>query len=218
MELNKWLTDNINLISVLNITLTILLTALNVWFARNSQKYSAESLRQNEKIRIENNTPNLIAYFDSKDLQIVSFKLANIGVNAAKEIKVKLTPKNRTVLPKDLLNSHMLNEGVAFLAPGQTLSAVAGGFIEIMDSERNFPNFEVTVKFKDIDDNQYVRAYVLDLNMYSGNYATRERGLTELNKELNTIEKHVRKAVRLYEVRDRREREQLINKSRRIRG
>ena len=37
MSFNQWLTENSNFVTFINITLTILLTALNVWFARNSQ-------------------------------------------------------------------------------------------------------------------------------------------------------------------------------------
>ncbi|QWU14269.1 hypothetical protein SAMN04487895_101565 [Paenibacillus sophorae] len=218
MNFNQWATENVNLIGVFNITLTILLTALNVWFARNSQKYSAESLKHNEKIRQENNTPNVIGYFDSNDLQFVSFKLTNRGENAAKNIKINLTTKNGGWLPKDLKNAHMLNEGVAFLAPGQTINALAGSFIEVMDEERNFPSFDIQIDYQDIDSISYSRSYVLDLNMYKGNFSIKEKGLHDLNKDIDKIEQHIRKAVRIYETQDRREREQIKNRTRKIRS
>jgi hypothetical protein len=188
MNFNQWATENVNLVGIFNITLTILLTALNVWFARNSQKYSAESLKQNEKIRYENNTPNIVGYFDSTDLQLVSFILTNRSENAAKNIKISLTTRNGARFPDDLKNANLLNEGVAFLAPGQSIDALTGSFIEIMDESKNFPSFDIQIDYQDIDSNSYSRAYVLDLNMYKGNFSINEKGLHELNKQVDMIE------------------------------
>jgi Na+/phosphate symporter len=218
MNFNQWATENVNLVGIFNITLTILLTALNVWFARNSQKYSAESLKQNEKIRYENNTPNIVGYFDSTDLQLVSFILTNRSENAAKNIKISLTTRNGARFPDDLKNANLLNEGVAFLAPGQSIDALTGSFIEIMDESKNFPSFDIQIDYQDIDSNSYSRAYVLDLNMYKGNFSINEKGLHELNKQVDMIEKHIRKAVSIYGIKDKRERESLKNNSRRIRS
>lgn len=217
MNFNEWASENINIIGVFNITLTILLTALNVWFARNSQRYSAESLKQNERIRQENNTPNVIGYFHSNDLQLVSFLLTNKSDNAAKNIKIHLKPRNGEEVPKDLINAYMLNEGVAFLAPGQTVNALAGSFIEIMDERKNFPIFDIQIDYQDIDSNSYSRSYVLDMNMYKGNFMIKERGLKDIYVQLDLMEKHIRKAVRLYGMQDKREQEKLKNKPRRIR-
>ncbi|MDY8045303.1 hypothetical protein UY416_03230 [Paenibacillus polymyxa] len=204
MSINQWTTENLNLVSLVNIILTILLTALNVWFARNSQKYSADTLRQNEKIRQENNTPNIVAYLESEDLRDVSFKLSNIGINAAKNIQVILTPVNREDLPANLKRIYILNNIVAFLAPNQTLNAFIGSFFELMDTEKTFPIFNICIRFEDLESNLYERSYVVDLNMYAGYENEIYRDIGDIHSELQKIEKQIAKFVQIYDRKERR--------------
>lgn len=193
MDFNEWYIQNGALVGFINIAATVLLTALNVWFARNSQKYSADTVRQNEEVRKENNTPNIIAYFNSENLQIVYFHLSNIGINAAKNIKIKLKPKNRSEVVTNIDKAHMIKEGVAFLAPGQSLTALVAGFKELMDSNKEFPSFYIELTFQDMDNNLYSRSYELDLNMYAGYVNAVPRDIKDIYEEMNKIEQHIGK-------------------------
>lgn len=86
-----------------------------------------------------------------------------------------------------------------------------------MDERKNFPIFDIQIDYQDIDSNSYSRSYVLDMNMYKGNFMIKERGLKDIYVQLDLMEKHIRKAVRLYGMQDKREQEKLKNKPRRIR-
>lgn len=47
------------------------------------------------------------------------------------------------------------------------------------------------------------------MNMYKGKFMIKERGLKDIYVQLDLIEKHIRKAVRLYGMQDKREQEKL---------
>ncbi|OAB45991.1 hypothetical protein [Paenibacillus glacialis] len=209
--MNQWITDNSSIVNFLNVVVIIFLTILNVWFAKNSQKYSAHSLMQNERIRRENNTPNIIAYLDTTDLNFLSFKLSNIGINAAKNIKINLAPMNQTKTNEILEDAFMFKEGVAFLAPNQTLSAHVGSFVELMNDNKDFPTYEVSLAYQDIDQNHYNRTYVIDSNMYNGYYGIMQKNIHDLNKEMKKIEGHFKKTVKIMEIKDKRDREYFKN-------
>lgn len=216
MDFNQWYTQNSSLVGFLNIAFTVLLTALNVWFARNSQKYSADTVRQNEEIRKENNTPNIIAYFNSANLQNVYFHLSNIGNIAAKNIKIELKPKNRSEVATFIDNAHMIKEGVTFLAPGQSLTAFVGGFVQLMDADKNFPSFYIELSYQDIDNNCYSRSYELDLNMYAGFVNSVPRDIRDIYSEMKKIEKHIGKISDNYK-NEIRKNNKMIDKYNRVR-
>ncbi|MBE7896126.1 hypothetical protein [Paenibacillus polymyxa] len=211
MDFNQWYLQNSSLVGFINILLTVLLTALNVWFARNSQRYSADTVRQNEEIRKENNTPNIIAYFNSVNLRNVYFHLSNIGNIPAKDIKIKLKPKNRSVVSTHIDKAHMIKEGVAFLAPGQSLTAFVEGFIQLMDDDKNFPSFYIEINYRDIDNNCYSRSYELDLNMYAGYVNSVPRDIKDVYEEMKKIEKHIGKISDNYK-KEIRKKDKMIEK------
>lgn len=194
MEFNEWYLQNGALVGFINIAATVLLTALNVWFARNSQKYSADTVRQNEEIRAENNTPNIIAHIDINNVNLCFFNLSNHGTIAAKDIKITLVGLNGSTVPELFSKTYMYNNEISFLAPNQTLKALMSYDSLYANGIDNLPSYQLVLNYSDIDNRQYVREYILDLNMYSYQYEVR-RDIHDLTKEIKKIEQHVKKAV-----------------------
>lgn len=194
MDFNQWYNQNSTLVSFINIAATVLLTALNVWFARKSQKYSAETVRHNEGIRLENNTPNIIGFIDLNNAGLCFFNLSNHGSLAAKNIKVELNGVNGSLVPDPFIKTHMYRNVISFLAPNQSLRAVMSYDNLFSRGIDNLPSYQLILNYEDIDNRHYTREYVLDLNMYNYQFEVR-RDMHDLNKEIQKVEKHLKKVA-----------------------
>ncbi|WP_438351382.1 hypothetical protein ACP8HI_12465 [Paenibacillus sp. FA6] len=200
MSLNQWVIDNSTLVGFINIMLTVLLTALNVWFARNSQKYSAHSLKQSERVRKENNTPNITAHFEFEN-GLYYFHVNNFGVNAAKDILIEFTPINEVKELAHLNRSALINKTIGFLAPGQNINTYAGSYQELLNSTKELPIIETKIQYNDLDNNSYERNYVLDINIFKGNIYRKEKSLTDLTNQVKEVDKtlsHIESLFHIY--------------------
>ncbi|MNB93519.1 hypothetical protein D3C75_406530 [compost metagenome] len=197
MSLNQWLTDNSQVVSLFNFSLTIILTIVNVWFAGKSQGYSRDSLKQNERVRKENNTPNVAAHFESKN-GLYYFHVSNFGTNAAKNVMIKYTEINEVKEMEHLKISALINKQIAFLAPNQNINTFAGSFNEIVNSHQELPILDIKITYYDLDDNYYERNYVLDINIFRGNLYTIEKNLTDLTKEIKEVDRTLSNIERLF--------------------
>lgn len=198
MNLNQWLADNTQVVSLFNISLTIILTIVNVWFAGKSQRYSRDSLKQNERVRKDNNTPNIAAHFESKN-GMYYFHVNNFGTNAAKNIKIEFVKINEVKDLKTLERSALLNKNIAFLAPNQNINTFAGSFNDIVNSNKELPILDTKITYYDLDDNHYERNYILDINIFKGNLYTIEKNLTDLTKEIKEVDKTLSNIERLFQ-------------------
>ncbi|UHA72046.1 hypothetical protein [Paenibacillus sp. 481] len=194
---NDWLSENASLIGFISFLLTLFLTGLNVYFAMKSQKYSSDSVKLNSEIRKENNTPNVIVYFDMELMNNLDFKVENIGAIAAKNIKITLIPINEVVNTEHFEKLYVFRHPIAFLAPKQIIKCSVESLFALTNSNNEYPTYNVSIDFSDLEDNQYKREYLIDANMYQGSYQITIKTTHHLTKVVEKIERHLNNLVQV---------------------
>ncbi|WP_339061237.1 hypothetical protein [Tepidibacillus marianensis] len=137
--------------------------------------------------------PVIIVYFDMTIFNILDIKIKNIGKSPAKNIIVKIEPLNEIVNVKYLDKASFIGKEIALLAPDQFLKTTVGTLMEIKNSNGDYPVYSVSIYFKDLDENDYSKEYIIDANMYKGNVQVIDKNLHDLTKVAEKIESHIRK-------------------------
>jgi hypothetical protein len=193
--MNQWASDNSALISMINTFGMIALTGIYVIFTVLIQRANKKVVEQNDIIRKENNMPNVIVYFDMKIFNMLDLKIKNIGKTPACNIKVSLEPQNEIVNVRYLERSSLLN-GIAFLAPSQSLKTMLGTLMELENSNGDFPKYKVVINYTDSEGSKFSNEYFIDANMYKGNVQVVDKTIHDLTKEVDKTNKILEKISR----------------------
>ncbi len=97
-----WAEDNVAFISMINAFGMIFLTIIYVVFTILIQRANQKVVEQNEVIRKENNSPNVIVYFDMSIFNMLDLIVKNIGRGAATNIIATIEAENEIVNEKYL--------------------------------------------------------------------------------------------------------------------
>lgn len=69
---------------------------------------------------------------------------------------------------------------------------------ELTNSNKEMPILDTKITYSDLDDNSYVRNYVLDMNIFRGNLYLREKSITDLTNEVKEVDKTLSQIERLF--------------------
>lgn len=120
------------------------------------------------------------------------FHINNYGVNAAKDVQIALTAENEINELKHLNHSRLVKSTIKFLAPGQNLNTYLGSYDDLIKNNE-LPILATKISFFDLDNNEYERNYVLDMNVFKGRFFRIEKDMTDLTKQVTEIDKTLSK-------------------------
>jgi hypothetical protein len=186
----KWLNDNQGFVMAL-LTLVYVITtvaiALLTLRATNLSKKHLETAIDLEKNRLR---PYVIFNISSSTITRSTFvSIKNLGLTAAYNIKVSITPKLIHSFA-DEKESAFTASNILFLPPNEEVNDVLG---LSADFHQKYPEpiFKGKIEYEDIEKNKYTESLHIDLNflrhrIYTG-AKTVEGELEKLNKTLVTI-------------------------------
>lgn len=196
--MNQWALDNSALIAMISAFGMILLTLVYVVFTILIQAANKKVVEQNEVIRKENKMPNVIVHFDMTIFNILDLKVKNIGTGVAMNIKASIEEINE-IVNVNYLKNFSLFDGIAFLAPNQSLKTMVGSLLELKNSKGEYPIYKVSLTYSDTSEEEYSTTYIINANMYRGNVQIVDKTIHDLTNETGKIKEELEKINRSFQ-------------------
>jgi hypothetical protein len=161
--------------------------AVTAGYAIVQYRHMRESRRAQER-------PYVIVDFEVADW-LIDVAVSNIGAGAAKDVRFAFEPALVTSDDNNLSESFWLfKEGAAFLPSGKTISTLFDVSHQYIESGKPLV-FQVDISYKDMGDKDWDTSMRLDLAMYKGRRSIRRKGLDDIAKSMEKLEREISKAI-----------------------
>jgi hypothetical protein len=185
----KWIFANLGTVGMFFLTIFIVL------YTKRMMETALETLRLTETNFKESRKPEVIAYFDEVNSYVINFNIKNIGLSPAVNVKVDLNLIKGNIGDSTLMKANMIIDEIKTLAPNQLLKNLVNPSFQLLDENKEFPIFNAIITYQNSSGEKYKDEYVLDLNMYKGNSQMTLKGVHELVKEMEKLNKNINKLI-----------------------
>lgn len=142
--------------------------------------------------------PYVIMDFDLSDPPIINLVLSNIGNGAAKGVKFRFEPDLVASDDRNISKSVLLfRDGIKFFAPGKTISVLFDMSHAYLAANKPL-TFNVTISYRNAQGTREYKEFMeLDLSMFKGRHYIIRKGIHDLVKEIEKLNKEISRAIGL---------------------
>ncbi|CAI6269019.1 hypothetical protein NRS6120_10185 [Bacillus subtilis] len=185
----KWFIDNAGSFGV------FILTIFTVVISKKSLAADLKSIKIAEEELLSNQSPDVIAYFDVEKFKI-HFIVKNFGSAPAKDVTFEFNEVSGSLNFRDFNNNtRIIKDGIATLAPNQTIDVSAGFFDEIRENDE-YPIVDVIIRYKNKEGKDFKDTYRHNLNIFKKLPVSVKKDTTDIVKELEKTNKLLEKLLK----------------------
>jgi len=156
--------------------------------------YAGKQFQEMRREHEERERPYIIADFEVSN-SLIEVAIVNMGKGAAKDVKFSFEPELIASDGRNLSKSFWLfREGTAFFPPDKKIST----FFDTSPAYFNSGNpliFDAKISYQDMRGKLWETSMKLDLSMYKGRMFIRYKGIDDIAKTMEKIERHIKKAL-----------------------
>ncbi|HZI20138.1 MAG TPA: hypothetical protein VEY09_16255 [Pyrinomonadaceae bacterium] len=187
MHLVKWLNDNQGFVMAM-LTLIYVLTTVGIaLLALRANRISQKNIET--ALRLERNRlrPYVVFNITTSAAHHVYATLKNIGLTAASNVCVKVTPRVEYVVgDNERRESALTSQKISFLAPADEVSDLLDATESFYQTYRS-PVFQGDISYEDSTGFKYNEPFKIDLTYRASRTFIRERNVTDELRDLNEI-------------------------------
>jgi hypothetical protein len=180
----------LSLFEALQILITFTLVIITAQYAISTQKMVDEM----KLTREAQSQPAIIAYFDNPTSNLLDLVIRNIGLGAAREVKLKITPPLLDHYGRDISELSLFKNGINFFPPNREFREIIGTSLQFFaeDSKRAL-NYTLTISFLNAEGKEIPpNAINLNLSVLRHLPIARESDLSKLTKEIKNLTDNLR--------------------------
>jgi hypothetical protein len=182
----EWCNTNQGFLSGCLSLVYVVATICLVWLARRQLSRATEFERSR--------TRPFVIFDLILDQPFVVAQVTNCGQRPARDVRIHITPRLQCVLGGEgsrpaeecALDIMFIEGGVSMLAPGRTMTAVAGPWKRFKSAYPTL-RFEGTVSYNDAAGYSYSEPFVTDLSAHVGALHRGTKGIEDVAKQLEAI-------------------------------
>jgi hypothetical protein len=157
--------------------------------------FAARQLGEARRLREQEARPYVVVQFEPDF--VIHFAIENMGRTVARNIQIAFNERPVTTKNYDPWNDHsesaVLRDGIPFLAPGGKMRFIFDSFPSRIEAGLPLV-YHAIVSYESFDGrHRYSDPYTLDLSLYLGVLQVTEKGLDDLAKSLDKIQKEMHK-------------------------
>ena len=185
--------------------IALIVYVIKTWHIASATKESArvsQNMLEEMKItRDQESAPYVVAYFDMPVKNwLIYLIVKNIGKTVAKNVKLEFEPKLKNSRGEDINNIPLIKEGIGSIPPGYEIKTFFDTTINYLNNDEYPLNYVAKISYKsDIQDKIRNSEQTLDLSVYKGLSFIDEKGMHELVKEIEKLERNNEKISKYLE-------------------
>ncbi|OXS81444.1 MULTISPECIES: hypothetical protein [Bacillus] len=185
----KWFIDNSGSFGV------FILTIFTVIIAKRSLAADLKSIKIAEEELLSNQSPDVIAYLEVKKFKI-HFIVKNFGSAPACDVTFEFEEVSGKFEFRDFnKDTRIIKDGIATLAPNQTIDVRAGTFDEIRTNDE-YPIVDVIIRYKNKEGREFKDIYRHNLNIYKKLPVSANKDMYDIVQELERTNRLLKKFLK----------------------
>jgi len=181
----------VQILTFIALTLYVIKTWQIASATEKSTKISEKTLLEMKESREQETDPYVTVSFDIPYGQfLILLAVKNIGKTIAEDIVITFEPELESSEGKEINDIPMIKDGISSLPPGGEIKTLFDSTVSYFNNENLPRTYQSTIKYKGgISDRYRTVAQSIDLSAYEGVSFVSEKGMRQLVKEIEKIQK-----------------------------
>ena len=170
-------------------TCMVFLTVALAICAAISCWYSAKNIRLVKALETKRSNPYLILETTQK-LPMYGIKMSNVGLTAARNVRVESTPEIKILLSNFGKTIGFLAPGVPFLVPGGSHATIIGTFQDIKESNPSL-KYRCTIHYESDYGEKFCTECELDFSLFEGLAYHPQKSMVDIDKRFEELVREI---------------------------
>ncbi len=188
-------TAGIQVITLVVVIIYTRYTAKMTSAAKASAEAANRTIDEMKEAREQENAPYVVVYFDVPPNEfVIHLVIKNVGKSIATDVKMKFTPPLSSVVFSGINDVPLIKDGISSLPPQYEIRTFFDGIIQHFGNPNLPLSSTVEVSFSGgLGNKRRTSEQILDLSMFYGLLSSRKKGMDDLVKAVEEIEKNLDK-------------------------